>query len=66
MAALPSVATPDRSGESTDRVTTAEAETIAAPVPLRAVAGPAPEAAVSDPVDVLKRIWGRAIRGPEI
>jgi len=53
----PSVATPERSGLSAIKLTDVDDAKLA-PVPVSAVAGPAPLAAVSEPVNELKRILG--------
>lgn len=51
--AEPSVATPERSGLSAERLTVVPPLVVEAPDPVRAAAGPAPLAAVSDPVEAL-------------
>jgi hypothetical protein len=51
--AEPSVATPERSGLSANKLTVVPPLVVDAPDPVNAVAGPAPLAAVSDPVEAL-------------
>lgn len=57
--ALPSVATPDKSGLSADKSTDV-LEAVTPPVPVSAVNGPAPLAAVSEPVEELNVTTGSA------